>query len=69
MKGVIAVTRAKSCSGTLFDRIGLPLRIPEALPNNNDVKPKHGTGGNRDHVVHNFFLCKKDKIAPRIGLP
>jgi hypothetical protein len=51
------------------DRFELPLRIPEALPNNNDVEPKHGTGGNRDHVVHNFSLRKKDKIAPRIGLP
>ena len=57
------------CSRTLFDRFGLPLRIPEALPNNNDVEPNHGTGGKRDHVVHNFSLCKKDKIAPRIGLP
>ena len=41
------------------DRIDLPLRIPEALPNNKHVEPNHGTGGKRDHVAHNFFLCAK----------
>src|SRR5437773_7405887 len=44
---------------TLFDRFDLPLRIPEALPNNKHVEPNHGTGGKRDHVVHNFFICVK----------
>jgi hypothetical protein len=42
------------------DRIDLPLRIPEALPNNNDVKPNHGTGGKRDQVVHIFSSVQKE---------
>ena len=49
----------ENAAGTLFDRFDLPLRIPEALPNNKHVEPNHGTSGKRDHVVHSSFLCAK----------
>jgi hypothetical protein len=53
----------------LFDRIILPLRIPKALANNKYVGPNHGTGGKRDHVVHNFFPCaKRTGTRQQIGL-
>jgi len=41
------------------DRFDLPFRIPEALPNNKHVESNHGTGGERDQVVHSSSFVQK----------
>jgi hypothetical protein len=35
-------------------RIDLPLTMPKALPNDEQVESGHRSSGENDHVVHNF---------------